>query len=168
MFRENQMKKILTLFICLISGCSSNPFLDFYNEEPHDSKKLIHCAYKNIKIFETLDLEELIKKYLDNGYIILGSSELNNEYTSIFFALTAAERLNACLIITKSSFLRNEERSYVATVPHTSYTNHSGNIGNISYSGYSSQISFSNEIYHYTVPIFNQVAVFMGKYKEEE
>lgn len=52
------MRKYLILSLMLMTACSSNAFLDFYNEELSVSKDLIKYETEHVRIVETSDLKK--------------------------------------------------------------------------------------------------------------
>lgn len=155
------MKKYLFLCVFLIQGCSSNTFLDYYNEEQAFSANQTECEKHYVQIIETSDLKSRIKKYQDKRYEIIGFSEFEDEWEPRSFAIETVKEKNACLIIIESSLSGTQERSYLVAIPSTGYAYHSNGISS-TYTSY----SYVNSKYH--VNIYKQKAVFMAKKKENK
>lgn len=155
------MKKYLFLCVFLIQGCSSNAFLDYYNDEQVFSENQTECETRYVRIIETSDLDSKIKKYQDKRYEIIGFSEFEDEWEPRSFAIETAKEKNACLIIIGSSLSGTQERSYLVAVPSTGYAHHSNGTSS-TYTSY----SYVNSTYY--VNIYNQKAVFMAKEKENK
>ena len=167
MFRENQMKKILTLFICLISGCSSNSFSDYYNDEQVSSDDIVSCDIKDIRLIETHEPKEKIKKYEKQGFVVLGFSEFESDWVPRYRAIEFAKEKKACLVILSSVLTKTEIREFTMPIPQTSYSYSSGKIGNIDFRGNTTSVSTSYVNQRYNASIFKQRAVFLGKKKGE-
>lgn len=163
MFRGNRMKKVLIFLVFLISGCTSNSFLDYYNDEQIPLDGIIPCDIKEIRLIETQEPEEKIKKYKKQGFVVLGFSEFEGEWEPRYRAIELAKEKKACLVILSSSLTQTEEREFTVPIPQAGYSHHSGQVGNISYSGNTASVStaYVNQRYH--VKYFNQEAVFLGK-----
>lgn len=162
------MKKSFFLCLFLCTGCSSNSFLDYYNDEQIPLENIIPCDIKDIRLIETTEPEEKIKKYEKQGFVVLGFSEFESNYYPYFFASEAARKKKACIVILETSFERNETRTYLQAIPQYTDSYYSGAVDNVTYSGHINSISTSYVERTYSVAIFNQKAFFLGKYKENK
>ncbi len=155
------MRKYLILSLMLITACSSNAFLDFYNEELSVSKDLIKCETEHVRIVETSDLKNKVKKYKNKEYSVIGFTIFKGEWQARSLAIDAAKEKNACLVVIESSLSGTEERNYVSAIPHSGYARHSD--------GTSSKYTYYSYINgKYYVNIYEQKAVFMSKIEKKD
>lgn len=161
------MKKSFFLCLFLCTGCSSNSFLDYYNDEQIPLESIVPCNIKDIRLIETTEPEEKIKKYEKQGFVVLGFSEFESEWEPRYRAIEFAKEKKACLVILSSVLTKTEIREFTMPIPQTSYSYSSGKIGNIDFRGNTTSVSTSYVNQRYNASIFKQRAVFLGKKKGE-
>lgn len=161
------MKKSFFLCLFLCTGCSSNSFLDYYNDEQIPLESIVPCNIKDIRLIETTELEEKIKKYEKQGFVVLGFSEFESDWIPRYRAIEFAKEKKACLVILSSVLTKTEIREFTMPIPQTSYSYSSGKIGNIDFRGNTTSVSTSYVNQRYNASIFKQRAVFLGKKKGE-
>lgn len=161
------MKKSFFLCLFLCTGCSSNSFLDYYNDEQIPLESIVPCNIKDIRLIETTEPEEKIKKYEKQGFVVLGFSEFESDWVPRYRAIEFAKEKKACLVILSSVLTKTEIREFTMPIPQTSYSYSSGKIGNIDFRGNTTSVSTSYVNQRYNASIFKQRAVFLGKKKGE-
>lgn len=184
------IEKLLALsLIILLMGCRTNQFTDFYSSENLDVADYIPRDREYVKIIDTFDLTNTLKKYLEDGYIVIGTSKFTNEWISRILAIDTAEKKGATLVIIGSKIVRSVEKRYAIPIAKANTVHHSGNISVDSYrrgnvGGYGganynsramSNINYSGTSTHYTTEIiggsyyileFEQTAYFLAKKRE--
>lgn len=157
------MKKSFFLCLFLCAGCSSNSFLDYYNDEQIPLESIVPCDIKDIRLIETTEPEEKIKKYEKQGFVVLGFSEFESEWEPRYRAIEFANEKKACLVILSSFVTQTEEREFTMAIPQATYSYSSGQIGGTPFSGNSTSVSTAYVNQRYKLIFFNQKAVFLGK-----
>ena len=156
-------KFILFLIFFNLCGCQTNNFIDFYEVENTNSQD---TKISTVKIIETQNYDEKIKKYTNKGYKIVGTSLFKGKWEPRYLAVEAAKKYGANIVITTSKETEqlNETYSTISPQPNVSYA--SGNVGGQNFNGTSVGMTAAQQLHSITHKIYEQKATFL--YREGE
>ena len=187
-----KIKYILLLTsVFILSACQTNYFDDFYNDEEQDISSYIPLERgKGVKVIDTFNLEDMLKKY-EKDYIILGSSSFSGHWCSRSLAVETAKDKGASLVIIGIEPIGQSTETYAVAVPQANTVYHQGSISGNNYSsgnvyanngnwGHYNSSTYTSASYtgtstYYTTQTFynqkdnyyfNQYAFFMAKKKK--
>lgn len=152
-FGENYEKFQAIIILFLLSGCQTNHFKDYYVAEDIKESDYI-SSDKPVKIIDTADLSKTLSKYLEKGYIIVGSSFFEEQWCPRALAVEVARSKKASLVIIESVPVKTKEINFTVAIPHT----------HTAYNGYNrySYTTYSYQNRSYSVVYFHQKAFFLA------
>lgn len=129
------MNKILIFILSfLICGCQTNYFENFYNDEEQEIDTYIPLKYnEDIKIIDTIDLPNTLKKY-EKDYIILGTSAFNGHWCSRSLAADVAKDNGASLVVIGIKPTGSQTQTVAIEIPKPNTVYHSGTTSKNQYS----------------------------------
>ncbi len=156
---------IATLLTLCISGCHNVNFDEYYL-----SKNIPNTSYvqsDKAEVIETQSLKKSLAHYLDSGYIVLGTMELNHELIPNRKVASFAAKKGASLVLASISYLNTYTFSYWRSVPKTAtaYTRGSGYDTYSSFSYHSTTtLSYTErERVEETIVVFKHRYILLGK-----
>lgn len=173
------MKRILfLLIICIITGCTGNPYKKNYESwKIYQEKPLEKTGEIDIKRVETvlkgLSVEEFLDEAFKDGYGGLGYSVFRSEDISEKKIENFAKEIGANLVVYSKKYLGEHSYQTVEGIPV--YTNvythgiaYNPNVGNVYYSG--SQLVSSTQYVPVikTIYLYQYESVFLKKLSDEE
>ncbi len=147
-------------------GCSSSGNFDTYYSELGPQPYLSVDAIKPI-VVETLDLESTLRRFLSDGYVLIGEAYFEGDWVSRVKAIEKAKKVGAVIVISASDYMGAKERRYSFNVPVSSTSYHSGSVytgsGYASYSGSTTTTSSQRVSGSYAVGQYKQRALFLAR-----
>ncbi len=149
-----------------LSGCSSSGNFDTYYSEI-GPQPYFSADVRKAVVVETLDLESTLRRFLSDGYVLIGEAYFEGDWVSRVKAIEQAEKVGAVLVISASDYMGKKENRYSFNVPVSSTSYHSGSLytgsGYASYSGSTTTISSQKVSGVYAVGQYKQRALFLAR-----
>lgn len=161
---------ILSMIACALSACETNHFKQHYNSENLQQNAFIQRkSGEKVRVVEALNPDAAVNRYLQNGYVVLGSSRFHGRWCTRNFAAEQAEAVGATVVVTSGVRLSESERQWAMSIPQSNTVHHSGTLHNWStnnswnYHGTSTYTTTTTVSGSYVVGHYGQTAVFMAK-----
>lgn len=156
------MKKFFLMAALLLCACSSNAFLDYYEQED-DAPTTVKLTDRDVVIIETSRFDAKIESLLKRGYVIVGRASFKNKWEPRYLAVEAAVKYGACVVVTTSDAVETVTKTYNTAVPQANVGFYGGNVGGRNFRGTSVGLSAQNVTNAYSYDVLEQKAVFLAK-----
>lgn len=156
------MKKFFLMAALLLCACSSNAFLDYYEQED-DAPSAVKLTDRDVVIIETSRFDAKIESLLKRGYVIVGRASFKNKWEPCYLAVEAAVKYGACVVVTTSDAVEKVTKTYNTAVPQANVGFYGGNVGGRNFRGTSVGLSVQNVTNAYSYDVLEQKAVFLAK-----
>ncbi|MCD7798308.1 MAG: hypothetical protein LUG84_02730 [Akkermansiaceae bacterium] len=160
------------IFGCLLplTSCDSVNFDVYYNAEPLSEPVEPPLKNQRAQVIETLDILNTSDRYLKNGYVLLGTMQLESEKISNKALASFGAKKGASIVLTTSKLVGSLEKTYAVPVPSSSTTHYEGTIRSnellsptYNFSGSSTTTSTQWQQRSYTVGKYSMFSAFLAK-----
>lgn len=162
MKKGDGMKRFFLMVALLLCACSSNAFLDYYEQED-DAPTTVKLTDRDVVIIETSRFDAKIESLLKRGYVIVGRASFKNKWEPRYLAVEAAVKYGACVVVTTSDAVETVTKTYNTAVPQANVGFYGGNVGGRNFRGTSVGLSVQNVTNAYSYAVLEQKAVFLAK-----
>lgn len=165
------MKKHFIVSFILLSGCSSNSYMDFYTsyEQPQE-KCLLDYQIKNPTLHEINDFSEVID-YESHGYCVLGKSEFNGSFHSRIFAIDNAKKIGASKVLVLSKLKKSEVVNTSVILPTVDFSYTRGNVytpnGSASFNSTTTEFKETQYNFKEIKANWDQIAIYLAPLAEK-
>lgn len=160
--KRDGMKRFFLMVALLLCACSSNAFLDYYEQED-DAPTTVKLTDRDVVIIETSRFDAKIESLLKRGYVIVGRASFKNKWEPRYLAVEAAVKYGACVVVTTSDAVETVTKTYNTAVPQANVGFYGGNVGGRNFRGTSVGLSVQNVTNAYSYAVLEQKAVFLAK-----
>jgi len=122
--------KYLILFLIVLSGCASNPYKKFYNDQTEGKELLslpVIIPTEKPRMIQGTDPKESYKEMTREGYLMLGYSEFHGAISDEEDALSFAEKIQAEVVVVFSKYTGTKSGSVPIMMPTTQTSYSTGN-----------------------------------------
>ena len=132
------------LNLCAVSataffvGCASGPTHTFYKPT---GKTVVQPFKGDAALIQSDDMRSDVRRYLDDGYVLVGTSDYNGSYPKMSEMTAQAKRVGASVVVFNSKYIGTVSGVSSFSLPNPSQTVTSQSYGNVY--GYGGSASYS-------------------------
>lgn len=163
-------RSALGLLLCplLLAACSPD-FEVYYNTEalPATAYRPLERGQRPVAK-ESQDLPSTLQHYLDSGYVVIGTMEMDAQRASLSDICRFAADKGASLVLYSTRRTGSIEKTYVVPVSHSATSYHSGSINggfgapSYNYHGTTTTTSTEWQQRNYTIGCYDQRYFFLA------
>ncbi len=163
---------LVLLSSILVTGCASNPYNQFYNEEVNTqvhANNLTLLGKKEDPYIQQVaysDINAVRDQYLSEAYVQVGYSSFYGDDFDYSYAKSQAKKIGATVVIVAKEYKDTTQSQGVLVLPDYQTTTVTGNVGGTNFNAFGTTNSTKTQTYTVNHRNFDQIGVFLAKLKK--